>query len=84
MLVSRKLLAKVRSKDDQRRVGLKLTKGALLLIAAAPAPTTGILPEALNALDADTIRDLDALLGILLEQIQSRDERLSDEPLSNL
>lgn len=82
-LVGRKLLVKVRSKEDQRRVGLKLTKGAMLLIAAAPAPTSGVLPEALNALDAKTIRDLDVSLGRLLEQIQCSDETLSEEPLSN-
>lgn len=83
-LVTRKLLVKVRSKEDQRRVGLKLTKTAMSLIAAAPGPTSGVLPEALNALDAETIHDLDVSLGRLLEQIQSRDERLSEEPLSNL
>jgi DNA-binding MarR family transcriptional regulator len=83
-LASRKLLVKVRSKADQRRVGLKLTKEAMQLIAAAPAPTSGVLPEALNALDAETIRDLDVSLQRLLERIQSRDERLSEEPLSSL
>jgi DNA-binding MarR family transcriptional regulator len=83
-LVGRKLLVKVRSTEDQRRVGLRLTRAGTQLIAKAPAPTTGVLPEALDALDAETIQYLDVALGRLLDQIQSRDERLSEEPLSNL
>jgi DNA-binding MarR family transcriptional regulator len=83
-LVSRKLLAKVRSTDDQRRVGLRLTRAGTRLIAIAPGPTSGVLPEALDALDAETIQYLDVALERLLDRIQSRDDRLSEEPLSNL
>jgi DNA-binding MarR family transcriptional regulator len=83
-LVVRKLIDKVRSKEDQRRVGLRLTEVASKLMRTAPGPTEGILPEALSTLPATTIQALDASLGKVIEQLQIRDDKLAEKPLSDL
>ncbi|MDP4029065.1 MAG: MarR family winged helix-turn-helix transcriptional regulator [Gallionella sp.] len=83
-LVARKLISKERSKEDQRRVGLRLTEEAARLIKSAPGPAEGVLPEALSALSADTIRSLDAALEKVIQQLQIRDDRLAGKPLSDL
>jgi len=83
-LVVRKLIDKVRSKQDQRRVGLRLTEVASKLMNTAPGPTEGILPEALSTLPAATIQALDASLEKVIEQLQIRDDKLAEKPLSDL
>lgn len=83
-LVARKLIIKERSKEDQRRVGLRLTGTAAELIKNAPGPADGILPEALRALSSEAILNLDASLGKVLEQLQLSDDNLADKPLSDL
>ncbi|MHB0926774.1 MAG: MarR family winged helix-turn-helix transcriptional regulator [Gallionellaceae bacterium] len=83
-LVARKLISKERSKEDQRRVGLRLTPEAVGLIKNAPGPAEGVLPEALSAMSAETIRALDASLEKVIRQLQIRDDRLAGKPLSDL
>lgn len=83
-LVACKLISKERSKEDQRRVGLRLTEEAAKLIKSAPGPAEGVLPEALSALSADAIRSLDAALEKVIQQLQIRDDRLAGKPLSDL
>ena len=83
-LVARKLIIKERSKQDQRRVGLRLTEEGLSLIARAPAPTQGLLPEILNTLPAETIQSLDASLAQVIEQLRLRDSKLAEQPLSDM
>jgi DNA-binding MarR family transcriptional regulator len=83
-LVVRKLIDKVRSKEDQRRVGLRLTEEASKLMKTAPGPTEGILPEALSTLPTATIQALDASLEKVIELLQIRDDKLAEKPLSDL
>jgi MarR family transcriptional regulator, organic hydroperoxide resistance regulator len=83
-LVARKLIIKERSKEDQRRVGLCLTEKAVKLIKGAPGPAEGILPEALWALSAETIQNLDSSLGRVIKQLQISDDNLAEKPLSDL
>ena len=83
-LVTRKLVIKERSREDQRRVGLRLTEMAARLIGKAPGPAEGILPEALATLPAATIQALNASLEKLIAQLQIRDDRLGEKPLSDL
>lgn len=82
-LVARKLIIKERSKEDQRRVGLRLTEEAGELIRNAPGPAEGMLPEALNALPEETIRLLDSSLEEVIKQLQIHDNRFSDKPFSD-
>jgi DNA-binding MarR family transcriptional regulator len=83
-LVARKLILKERSKEDQRRVGLRLTDEAAKLIKMAPSPAQGVLPEALWALSAETIQTLNSSLEKVIEQLRIRDDKLAEKPLSDL
>ncbi len=83
-LVSRKLVVKERSTEDQRRVGLRLTEDAAKLIKNAPGPAEGVLPEALGALAADDMLTLDQALEKVIQQLQYRDDNLAKKPLSDL
>lgn len=83
-LVVRKLVIKERNKLDRRRVGLRLTIDAIKLLKKSPGPAEGILPEALRALPAGTIRSLDSSLAKVIEQLEIKDEKLTERPLSEL
>lgn len=83
-LVVRGLINKVRSKEDQRRVGLRVTEEAEKLLKNAPGPAEGVLPEALQALPESALLALDnALLGVI-GQLRIRDDKLANRPLSDL
>ncbi len=83
-LVTRGLINKERSKDDQRRVGLCLTEGASKILKNAPGPAEGILPEALNALPESALLTLDKSLIEIIDQLRIRDDKFADRPLSDL
>jgi len=83
-LVARKLINKERSKEDQRRVGLRLTETAVNLIKNAPGPSEGVLPEALNALPLEAMQALDSALENVVGQLRNRDDKLASRPLSEL
>jgi MarR family transcriptional regulator, organic hydroperoxide resistance regulator len=80
----RGLIQKERSHLDQRRVGLLLSHTAQQLLARAPGPASGLLPEALAALSPEQLQQLDAALSGVVEQLQLRDERFADKPLADL
>ena len=83
-LVVRGLINKVRSKEDQRRVGLRVTEEAAKLLKNAPGPAEGVLPEALQALPESALLALDnALLGVI-GHLRIRDDKLANRPLSDL
>ena len=82
--MARKLVSKERSKEDQRRVGLRVTEEASKLLVNAPGPAEGILPEALSALPVETMLSLDSSLEKIIQQLQIRDDRLAGKPLSDL
>lgn len=83
-LVVRNLVSKERSKEDQRRVGLRLTTEATKILKNAPGPAEGILPEALQALPESALIALDNALIEVIGQLRIRDDRLADRPLSDL
>lgn len=83
-LAARKLVTKERSKEDQRRVGLRLTGEAALILKSAPGPAEGILPEALQALPENALAALDKSLIEVIGQLRIRDDKLADKPLSDL
>lgn len=83
-LVSRNLICKERSKEDQRRVGLRLTDEALKILKNAPGPAEGILPEALQALSVSALQALDKSLVEVIGQLRLKDEKLADKPLSDM
>jgi DNA-binding MarR family transcriptional regulator len=83
-LVTRGLIIKERGKEDQRRVGLCVTEDANQVLKKAPGPAEGILPEALQSLSESALLSLDGALVELINQLQTRDDKLADKPLSDL
>lgn len=83
-LVARGLINKERSKEDQRRVGLRVTEEASRLLTNAPGPAEGILPEALQALPEPALLALNDSLVEVIGQLRVRDDKLADRPLSDL
>ncbi len=83
-LVAAKLVSKERNKEDQRRVGLRLTEAALNILQNAPGPAEGILPEALHALPESALLALDKSLVEVIGQLRLRDEKLAERPLADL
>lgn len=83
-LVTRKLITKERSKEDQRRVGLRLTEQAAAIIRGAPGPADGVLPGALRGLSAEAIHALDVSLENVIRQLKITDDKLAEKPLSDM
>ncbi len=83
-LVVGNLVGKERSKEDQRRVGLKLTEAANTILQKAPGPAEGILPEALQALPESALLALDKSLIDVIGQLRLRDEKLAEKHLADL
>ena len=83
-LVGRNLIIKERSKEDQRRVGLRVTEEASRLLTNAPGPAEGILPEALQALPESALVALNNSLVEVIGQLRIHDDKLADRPLSDL
>jgi DNA-binding MarR family transcriptional regulator len=80
-LVRRKLLVKRRHGADQRVVTVSLTKEGALVVASAPQPARGVLPEALRSMDQAKLRDLTRGLQALLDEIGSTEEAFGNDPL---
>lgn len=78
------LIAKTRSAEDQRRVGLEVTKAGKQLLTKAPGPAEGLLPEALKQLPDDSMQILNANLGQLISHLTMRNENDAEKPLADL
>ena len=83
-LVARGFVEKTRSEQDQRRVGLRITKSAAKVLNDAPGPAEGLLPEALMRLTDATLQSLTTQLGKLIDRLQLQDEQAADKPLADL
>lgn len=83
-LVARGLINKERSKEDQRRVGLRVTAEASKLLINAPGPAEGILPEALQALPEAALLALDNSLIEVIGQLRISDDKLAGKPLADM
>jgi len=83
-LVSRGYVRKVRSRQDQRRVGLTLSKRAAMALKKAPGPAEGVLPEALAELSDATLLSLSTQLRKVIAQLRLPDEKSAGRPLADL
>lgn len=83
-LVRAGLMAKVRSSDDQRRVGLSITQRGKRILAAAPGPAEGVLPEAIAELSPAAQRGLQRGLQQIIMALDLKDEAAADTPLAEL
>ncbi|WP_084607579.1 MarR family winged helix-turn-helix transcriptional regulator [Sulfuricella denitrificans] len=83
-LTKRNLIRRERNDADQRIVRLFLTEEGMRIIASAPQPARGVLPEALNRLPDEVLDSLNRSLALLLDEIEVRDETAAMKPLSDL
>lgn len=83
-LVARGCVRKTRSTQDQRRVGLNITRSAQKLLEDAPGPAEGLLPEALMGLSDPTLRSLSTQLERLIERLHHTDQQAAERPLADL
>lgn len=83
VLVQRELLQVLRDGPDRRAVQLRLQPAAARLLRRAPGPAEGVLPQALQSLDAATLARLDGDLGQLITLLGT-DDRAANIPLSQL
>lgn len=79
-LVARELVLAAKQGPDRRAVQLTLSPAGEAVLAQAPGPLSGVLPQALEALDAETLARLDADLARLI-QVLGADERAANIPL---
>ena len=78
------LLRRERDSVDQRVVRLHPTERGAALLARAPQPLIGVLPDALAQLDATDVAALQASLARLLQVMRVRDESAEHVPLADL
>lgn len=83
-LEHRKLLRRKRSSTDQRVVRLYLTRSGLAVVAKAPRPFEGVLPDALMRLPQAELRRLNVMLISLTRQMKFRDASGKRTPLADI
>lgn len=83
VLVQQGLVVSQRGVADRRTVQLQPTAKGRRVLRKAPAPASGVLPDALARLDPATLSRLDHDLGMLLEQVRV-DERAARTPLAQM
>ena len=82
-LIERGLAQAVKAEQDRRAVGLFLSAAGQHLLDRAPAPCSGVLPDALAGLDAATLARLAQDLGKLIAALAA-DEASATTPLADL
>jgi MarR family transcriptional regulator, organic hydroperoxide resistance regulator len=83
-LVRARHVVKKKSRLDQRRVGLVLTKGGRQVLRRAPGPPEGVLPEAVSALSTVKLRNLYRGLRAVIGELDIKVDQAADVPLSDL
>ncbi len=83
-LVKKNLVEKQRLSEDQRKVGLIVTAEGYSVLAKAPKPVDGILPQVLATLDLDTLQNLNVSLNLVIGKLDAQSNALGAQPLSDL
>ena len=78
------MIRKERISSDQRVVRLHLTAKGKKVLASAPQPFQGVLPDALAALPAPVLAALDRHLTTLIETMKVKDSSGQATPLSDI
>lgn len=82
-LVELGMIATEKNSTDRRSVQLRIVAAGTRVLRRAPGPFTGVLPEALASLDADTLNRLDKDLGALISALDA-DDRAAGIPLGQM
>lgn len=72
-LLGQELVQTAKEGNDRRAVALRLTEAGMAVLNKAPLPLSGVLPDALAGLDAETLERLEQDLAALiaaLNQVQ--------------
>lgn len=83
-LVQRKLIRRERRGSDQRVVRLHPTRPGLAIVAKAPRPIEGVLPDALMRLPEADLLKLDAMLKGVTQLMRVRDASGRRTPLADI
>lgn len=83
-LVKKLLIVKTRQTEDQRVVRLSLTEQGLAIIKNAPESPRGVLRDALDRLEVETLEVLTQSLAQLTLQINSKDIDAGLIPITDL
>jgi DNA-binding MarR family transcriptional regulator len=83
-LNSAKLLRRVREAGDNRVVQLHLTSAGKKVVARAPKPVRGVLPDALEKLDRRSLKKLSRSLEILVKAMKVRAPSATKTHLENI
>lgn len=76
------LVVSAKGEEDRRAVRLQLTARGRRVLAKAPGPFSGVLPEALSRLDKRTLARLERDLGTVIEELGA-DEGGANIPLGS-
>lgn len=82
-LVEREMIVAAKGGADKRAVSLRVLPAGSKVLRSAPKPFTGLLPDALASLDAQTLARLETDLGKLIKVLEA-DERAANVPLADL
>ncbi|MDR3415245.1 MAG: MarR family transcriptional regulator [Nevskia sp.] len=83
-LEAMELVTKHRTREDQRVVRLRVTKKGQELLSRAPAPTIGVLLDALQNLPEETLWGLSLNMDALTTIMNRKDESAAAKPLADL
>ncbi len=82
--LEKKGLVRKKRGSDQRVVRLYLTKMGNDVVARAPKPMIGVLPDALQRLPEDVLSNLSGNMDALIATMQLKDEAAAAKPLSEI
>jgi DNA-binding MarR family transcriptional regulator len=82
-LAEREMIVATKGGADKRAVSLRVSLAGSNVLRSAPQPFTGILPDALASLDAQTLTRLEKDLGKLIKVLEA-DEQAANVPLADL
>ncbi len=80
-LVKRRLIKRTKDVHDQRIVRLHPTPAGQRVLARAPGPYAGLLPDALNHLDQRQLVDLSSSLAVLVAALKRPAANAAGEPV---
>ncbi len=83
-LVKKQLVAKQRLSEDQRKVGLMVTEAGKAVLAKAPQPVDGVLPQVLASLAQSELASLQSSLNLVIAKLNSESDCLSSRPLADM
>ncbi len=83
-LVKKQLVKKQRLTEDQRKVGLLVTAAGHAVLAKAPQPVDGILPQVLASMEMDALKNLKTSLELVVSKLDTKSGTMGNHPLADL